>query len=54
MRVNSVQSYAFAQSRAQSVSNGSISKAPISTSNVVQIVFTGGAKNLKQLASITK
>ena len=53
MRVNSVQSYAFAQSRAQSVSNGSVSKAPISTSNVVQIVFTGGAKNLKQLASIT-
>lgn len=53
MRVNSIQTYAFTQSRVQSASNGSVSRAPQSTSNVVQLVFTGGAKNLKQLASIT-
>ena len=53
MRVNSVQTYAFSQSRVKSASNGSVVRAPQSSSNVVQLIFTGGAKNLKQLASIT-
>ena len=53
MRVQSVQSYALTNSKVQSSSSVGVSKAPMATSNVVQLVFTGGAKNLKQLASIT-
>ena len=53
MRVNSVQTYTFAQNKAQSISNGNVLKTALPPSNIVQIVFTGGSKNLKQLASIT-
>ena len=39
MRVNSVQTYTFAQNKAQSISNGNVLKTAFSTSNVVQIVL---------------
>lgn len=53
MRVDSVRPYTFSVKRVQNGSNDSVSSKNIATSNVVQLVFTGGEKNLKQLASIT-
>lgn len=51
MRVNSVRPYTFSQQKVQNSLGSSLSVS--SSNNVVQLVFTGGGKNLNQLASIT-